>query len=63
MIHYNKDAMKEYVPYIEKWDAPSQRVFNGKVVEVDRLERSEQNLLNTQASYMNLIRGQKTWNG
>jgi alkylated DNA repair dioxygenase AlkB len=33
MIHYNKDAMKEYVPYIEKWDAPSQRVFNGKVVE------------------------------
>tara|TARA_R110002012_G_scaffold92617_1_gene224817 strand:- start:1 stop:582 length:582 start_codon:yes stop_codon:yes gene_type:complete len=32
MMHFMKEGMKEYIPYIEKWDAPSERMFNGKKV-------------------------------
>ena len=32
MMHFMKEGMKEYIPYIDKWDAPSERMFNGKKV-------------------------------
>ena len=32
MMHFNRGVMKEYIPYIEKWDKPTERVFNGKTV-------------------------------
>ena len=32
MMHYNRGVMKEYIPYIENWDKPTERVFNGKTV-------------------------------
>tara|TARA_R100000005_G_C4875749_1_gene129912 strand:+ start:28 stop:609 length:582 start_codon:yes stop_codon:yes gene_type:complete len=33
MMHYRKQAMKEYIPYIQEWDAPTERIFNGKKIE------------------------------
>jgi|TARA_R110002020_G_scaffold4736_4_gene20592 alkylated DNA repair dioxygenase AlkB len=32
MMHFMKEGMKGYIPYIEKWDAPTERIFNGKKV-------------------------------
>ena len=32
MMSYLKEGMKGYIPYIDRWDAPVERVFNGKKV-------------------------------
>ena len=33
MMLYMRNGMKDYMPYIEKWDNPVERIFNGKPVE------------------------------